>query len=59
MIRSTSRVQNSASWSKLDDLRDAEDPLADAALIETLTRAGNGALEALLAQRGQREQVTA
>ena len=52
-------VAENGSWSKLDDLRDAEDPLADAALIETLTRAGNGALEALLAQRGQREQVTA
>ncbi|MFT5080218.1 MAG: exonuclease SbcD [Bacteroidia bacterium] len=52
-------VAENGSWSKLDELRDAEDPLADAALIETLTRAGTSALEALLAQRGQREQVTA
>lgn len=49
-------VAENGSWSKLSGLRDAEDPLADAALIETLTRAGTGALDALLAQRDQRDQ---
>ena len=52
-------VAESLSWSKLNDLRDAEDPLAEGALVETLTRAGTVVLEALLAQRGEREQVSA
>jgi DNA repair protein SbcD/Mre11 len=54
--QSMGRVAEEGCWSKLGDLRDAEDPLADAALTRTLTRAGTAALEGLLAQR---EEVTA